>query len=243
MAYFEGLLKQEMIKWLGIMRDFELLPTVGGVNMGDVFLQKNYGDVTIVPKQRYLDYPNLIQDPDRDGMKRYIQVGEQATWPKLGIIRDHRRIELELIRRQSLLKAAGNTGKGSLGGELGEQRDELMDSPRLTPRDPIASKERAAKWRHERDMAVSELHDVVHLAVQLRESTLRARRMARVYHALIALLLALLYAALWWGWNDVVKLVMESVQVVGISRLVELSLIFSGALLLMSWFYEMYLTD
>ena len=80
------------------------MPAIGGVNWGDVFLQTNFGDVTVVPPQRWLDYPNLIRNPDTPTMARYIQVGEQATWPKLGIIRDHRRIELELIHQQCRLR-------------------------------------------------------------------------------------------------------------------------------------------
>ena len=81
------------------------------------------------------------------------------------------------------------------------------------------------------------------MAIGLREQALRARRMARVYHALIALLIALLYAALWWGWHDVTRMVAESVEVYGLRRLWELLLVMAGALLAMSWVYDSYLTD
>jgi hypothetical protein len=254
LAYLEGLLKKEMMKWLGIMRDFELLPAIGGVNWGDLFLQTNFGDVTVVPEQRWLDYPNLIQDPDAVGMARYIREGERATWPKLGIIRDHRLIELELIHQQCRLREeqggvetpAGEAFRGELP-QSSRAREHLShhESPqrsRNAGMDPH-SVQRSAKCRHERDLAVSELQDMVGLAMGLRESCRRAKRMARVYHALIAFLLSLLYAALWWAWNDAVSLVMDSVHVHGLHRLVQLGVTFSGTMLLMSWIYEWYLTE
>jgi len=235
LAAAEALLKQEMLKWLGIMRDFELLPTFKGVEWGDVFLQTNYGDVTCVPKLRMLDYPNLIRNPDVPGMARYIRVGEQTMWPKLGIIRDHRAIEIQLIHCRAQLSSSEGSAGQQRGARDGPQRSAAAENVQRNSQGSGSE----TRWKHELDIALAELRNVTELAVTQQQAVKRARRMSRVYHSLIALLLSMLAAAFWvtmdqfWvrfsssTWGDVIQFWS----------------IFTTTLLMLAWIYETYLTD
>ena len=63
--------------------------------------------------------------------------------------------------------------------------------------------------------------------------------MARVYHALIALLLSLLATAIWWLRNELVLRFNASTW----SELLQFNAQFTCSLLLLAWLYEMYLID
>src|SRR6476661_3590621 len=59
-----------------------------------VLEQKYYGDITIVPNIPFSYYLHLVGNPTDDMVARYTVLGEQATWPKLSIIKNHCQIEL-----------------------------------------------------------------------------------------------------------------------------------------------------
>eukprot|EP00944_MAST-04C_sp_MAST-4C-sp1_P003615 g3615.t1 len=73
-----------------------LFPKVYGNNIAPVFLQRYVGNVTICPNMSLFDNFRAIQQPSYVDMKRYILKGEQATWPRLPMIRHAMGIETAL---------------------------------------------------------------------------------------------------------------------------------------------------
>ena len=73
-----------------------LFPRVYGNNIAPVFLQRYVGNVTICPTMSLFDNFRAIQQPTYLDMKRYILKGEQATWPRLPMIRHAMGIESAL---------------------------------------------------------------------------------------------------------------------------------------------------
>jgi len=97
LAYFERLLKLDLKKWLELVRDFHLLPKVYETDISSVFLGKTRGACTIVPPIMLRSYTQLVSDPNTPAkMRGYLQVGQQMTWPKLGMIHDRLEIERKL---------------------------------------------------------------------------------------------------------------------------------------------------
>ena len=123
-AYLEHFWKLDMKKWLTILRDFDLLPRVFGVDWGFLFLQKIKGCVTIVPKFNIWDCVNLISDPG-DRMHHYTLEGERVTWKKIGMLRNRNMIERELANCLKHLAAESDDEGGMMTAESGE--DESTD--------------------------------------------------------------------------------------------------------------------
>ncbi|KAH8918441.1 patatin-domain-containing protein [Atractiella rhizophila] len=92
----EQLLKIEIAKNFRIIRDLELLPEVGGMDLAAAFLQKFEGTVTLTPKSRLWDWVRILDDPDPKELARMIDVGQRATWPKLHMIENRMRIEKQI---------------------------------------------------------------------------------------------------------------------------------------------------
>eukprot|EP00899_Mesostigma_viride_P028365 jgi/Mesvir1/8713/Mv02645-RA.1 len=88
-AALESLLKLEMKKWLRLVGELDLMPSLFQQDWSQVFLQKMYGNVTIVPRLRLADYFRLLSDPDREAMARILWRGQLHTWPKVAMIRNH----------------------------------------------------------------------------------------------------------------------------------------------------------
>jgi predicted acylesterase/phospholipase RssA len=103
LSFAEALIKLDMKKWLTIMHDLELSPTMFGTSWSKIFLQPSYGAVTILPSLGVRDYLYLFQDSDMEGFRRYIVGGERAVWPKLTAIANHRSIELAIAEAQRTL--------------------------------------------------------------------------------------------------------------------------------------------
>ncbi len=60
--------------------------------------QEYKGDTTIHPPLNAWMYRRLFSNPSVEDLKRYIEMGEQATWPQLALIRNQTRIQRELAR-------------------------------------------------------------------------------------------------------------------------------------------------
>lgn len=54
--------------------------------------QTYLGDINIHFPVRPTLYPRILSNPDREGLAMFIRMGEQATWPRLAMIRDQTRI-------------------------------------------------------------------------------------------------------------------------------------------------------
>lgn len=94
MSYLEKLFKMDLIKWLKLVRDFDLCPHIFGSDVSSIFLGKTYGDCTLVPPLRIKDYFQLISDPGTTKeIRRYVWGGEKAVWRKLAMLKDRMRLE------------------------------------------------------------------------------------------------------------------------------------------------------
>jgi len=58
--------------------------------------QRYSGDITILPKISYANFPRVMSNPTTEFMEQAMLSGERATWPKLTEIRNHCAIELAL---------------------------------------------------------------------------------------------------------------------------------------------------
>lgn len=93
----EHSIKLDLRKWLSIMRDLDLMPLVMSQNVSNVWLQKFDGSITITPTPALSDYVNILTDPSRERMERYIRLGAQRTWPKLRMISNRLKIERKIF--------------------------------------------------------------------------------------------------------------------------------------------------
>ncbi|KAI9003748.1 hypothetical protein BC832DRAFT_518402, partial [Gaertneriomyces semiglobifer] len=59
-----------------------------------VISQKYYGDITIVPTLRIMDYARVLGNPDPERAIYFSNLGERATWPQMSILSNHCKIEL-----------------------------------------------------------------------------------------------------------------------------------------------------
>ncbi|KAG5513913.1 hypothetical protein PMAC_000535 [Pneumocystis sp. 'macacae'] len=89
----EQYLKHDMIKWLRVLRDLELMPRPLGQDWTHVFLQKFKGNITIWPKTLLSDFFYILSDPDEIRLSRMILYGQKATFPKLQFISHRMKIE------------------------------------------------------------------------------------------------------------------------------------------------------
>lgn len=98
--------KLDLLRLMLLLKDLDLLPKVGGANVSDIFLQKFYGSVTIVPPVKMKDYWYILTDPNKARMREYTEDGQLRTWPKINMIRNRVVIEQKLLE---LIKSCQNT--------------------------------------------------------------------------------------------------------------------------------------
>lgn len=102
------MLKLDLKKWLELIRDFDLMPKLLGMDISAIFLGQTYGDCTILPDMEIMDYFRLCRDPDtKEKMGRYMLNTEQSTWRKLGMIEDRMRVENALRELLAELEGEG----------------------------------------------------------------------------------------------------------------------------------------
>ncbi|KAF3210631.1 hypothetical protein TWF106_010509 [Orbilia oligospora] len=89
----EQYLKLDLNKWLKVLRHLELLPRPLGTDWSNLFLQRFYGRVNILPRTKLIDYYYILSDPSRERLSWMIKSGEHATYPKLKFIRNRWKIE------------------------------------------------------------------------------------------------------------------------------------------------------
>ena len=96
-SVLEGFLRMDMVKWIKILGDHDLLPPILG-SWKSLFLQKFEGQVTIVPPATMRDYARLMGDLDQRTMQTYISRGEQRTYCCMSMIEVRLRIQNALIQ-------------------------------------------------------------------------------------------------------------------------------------------------
>ncbi|CAO3645961.1 unnamed protein product [Mucor hiemalis] len=72
-----------------------------------IMSQKYSGDITIVPDVGYCDFLKVLSNPTSDYVVDCMRRGQQATWPKMSIIKNHLQIELsidQILYRLRLLR-------------------------------------------------------------------------------------------------------------------------------------------
>lgn len=92
-AYLENLIKLEIIKWLKLIREFQLLPNLLASDWSNLFLQNFGGTITLFPKIRPIDYLYILSDPSRERLAGIIENGQHVTYPTLLFIKN--RLDLE----------------------------------------------------------------------------------------------------------------------------------------------------
>ncbi|KAF3910040.1 hypothetical protein AA313_de0209880 [Arthrobotrys entomopaga] len=89
----EQYLKLDLNKWLKVLRHLELLPRPMGTDWSNLFLQRFYGRVNILPRTKLIDYYYILSDPSRERLSWMINSGQHATFPKLKFISNRMKIE------------------------------------------------------------------------------------------------------------------------------------------------------
>ncbi|SMQ46062.1 unnamed protein product [Zymoseptoria tritici ST99CH_3D7] len=89
----EQFIKLDLNKWLKVLRHLELLPRPLGQDWSEVFLQRFSGTITIWPKTKISDFPNILTDPTMPRLAGQIRAGQLAAWPKLKFISNRLAIE------------------------------------------------------------------------------------------------------------------------------------------------------
>lgn len=93
LSYLENLIKLEIIKWLKLIKEFQLFPQLLQSDWSNLFLQKFDGTITLFPKIKLMDYLYILSDPTEKRLEGIINNGEFVTWPKLEFIRHRLTIE------------------------------------------------------------------------------------------------------------------------------------------------------
>lgn len=108
-SYIEHSIKLDLLKWLRVIRDLDLLPNIPLSQFSNahdfltsIFLQRFDGSITIVPRPSFSDYWLILTDPTYERMKDYIIRGQLNCWPKICMISNRMRIERAI---DSMLKS------------------------------------------------------------------------------------------------------------------------------------------
>lgn len=93
LSYLENLIKLEIIKWLKLVKEFQLFPNLLESDWSNLFLQNFSGTITLFPKIVLSDYMYILSDPSEERLARIIKNGEKVTYPKLLFIKHRLNIE------------------------------------------------------------------------------------------------------------------------------------------------------
>lgn len=103
LSYLENLIKLEIIKWLKLIKEFQLFPNLLQSDWSNLFLQKFDGTITLFPKIQISDYLYILSNPTKERLDTIIKNGEHITWPKLEFIKH--RLNVERAIRSGLEKS------------------------------------------------------------------------------------------------------------------------------------------
>lgn len=91
----ESIMLKEVEHGLTIMKESGLGASAATVAL-NVMNQDYWGDINIVPGIKWSDIGHLFKNPTISQISDLVHRGEQATWPKISIIRNHCAVELAL---------------------------------------------------------------------------------------------------------------------------------------------------
>ena len=100
----EHLLKLEMLKWMRLVRNLQLTPTLFGQDLSKVFLQTFHGNITIHPDISIADWLFLVSTPTPQQFQQKISTGVALTLPKVSMIKNRLSIEKKLESSYLLFK-------------------------------------------------------------------------------------------------------------------------------------------
>lgn len=98
------LAKAEALHRMQVLAELGIFPNLV-TKARSVLSQKYSGDITILPRINYRDFPRMLKNPTPEFLVQACLCGERATWPKLSRIRNHCAIELELDNAVQQLRA------------------------------------------------------------------------------------------------------------------------------------------
>lgn len=98
LSYLENLIKLEIIKWLKLVKEFQLFPNLLESDWSNLFLQNFGGTITLFPKIVLSDYMYILSDPTEERLARIIKNGEMVAYPKLLFIKHRLNIERTIER-------------------------------------------------------------------------------------------------------------------------------------------------
>ena len=90
-----NLAKGEALHRMHVLAELGIFPNAM-TKLRSVLGQRYAGDITIMPKTSYTQFPHILCNPTPEFMARAMFNGERATWPKLSRIRNHLAVELAL---------------------------------------------------------------------------------------------------------------------------------------------------
>jgi len=94
LSTLEMSLKEDMLKWLRVMRAQKLGPTFFGVDWSHVYLQDNQGDITLSPTAPLVDYWNVVNNASSKAqIERMVAEGEHITWRAMPMIQNRLRVQ------------------------------------------------------------------------------------------------------------------------------------------------------
>jgi hypothetical protein len=113
LSFFVQYFLLDLLKWIQLLRNMYLLPDILGADFSHLWLQSFEGHCTITPSKPPTpqQLARLLVDPDYDRLERFIEEGEQCTWPKLKMIRNRILMEQRIgywlrTLKEGLAKAA-----------------------------------------------------------------------------------------------------------------------------------------
>ncbi|KAJ2438926.1 hypothetical protein GGF42_008131 [Coemansia sp. RSA 2424] len=93
LSALEHVLKLDIRKWLRLLCDLNLVPLLFNQDWSYVWLQKFDGNVTVLPRGSVAEWAGLLRDPSEASLRRSMQAGAEATWPKIQMLAARQRIE------------------------------------------------------------------------------------------------------------------------------------------------------
>ncbi|EFX00587.1 lipid acyl hydrolase [Grosmannia clavigera kw1407] len=111
----EEYFKQDLRKWLKLLRNLELLPRPLGQDWSQLWLQPFSGTVTIWPKSVLSDFVHILSDPNPTRLAHMLHEGCQSAFPPLNFVANRLRVE-RMVERGRLASRLHYGSDGGVGG-------------------------------------------------------------------------------------------------------------------------------
>lgn len=118
----ENVFKLEIIKWLKLIKNMNLLPRLKDQDWSSVWLQRFDGTVTVWPKIHLGDFWHILDDPTPEKLAQMMLSGEKSMFPRLLFIRHFMSIEAALDRAQQVAHRRSDAEQISSNGRSGSMK-------------------------------------------------------------------------------------------------------------------------